>query len=286
MALVKRHIRLTFQLGSGDFGDGKGDTFTVEGLRAIVNISKAGLVMAECNLRVFGMKLDTMNALSILGTNYNDVRNNTLTVEAGTDRAGLSVVFQGTIQEAWVDARNMPEVSFTAVARTGLIAALKPVPPTSYKGSIDVGLAMSGIATQMGLQFENSGVQGVISNPYLYGDLRTQATDLAAHIPCNLAIEPDKLAIWPQNGSRGNTAVRIAPDTGMIGYPIHTQTGFTVQTLFNSSIDYGTTIMVESAIAQANGSWTVYSVIHDLEAEVPGGKWFTTIDCHLFGLQI
>ena len=142
---------------------------------------------------------------------------------------------------------------------------------------------MAGLATQLGLQFENNGVQGVISDPYLHGTIRDQIADLAAHIPCNYVIEADKVAIWPLNGVRGGAVPIIAPDTGMVGYPLRTQNGFSVTTLFNASINFGGAIQVESAITQANGQWAVFSLTHDLEAEVPGGKWFTTIDCNLFG---
>lgn len=283
MALVKRHIRVSFTLGAGSFGDGKGDTFTVEGLRTSATIVRAGAIMAECNLRIMGMPLDIMNKLTILGSPLIDGRNNTITVEAGTSTTGLAVVFQGIIQEAWIDARNMPQVGFIVMARTGLIAALKPVPPTSYKGSIEIALAMSGIAGQLGLQFENGGVAGVIADPYLHGCLADQARDLAQAAHCNFVIDHDVLAIWPLDGVRKGAIPVISPDTGMVGYPLRTQTGFSVQSLFNPSINFGGAIQVESDITQANGAWAVYSLTHDLEAETPGGKWFTLIDCNLFG---
>jgi len=286
VSLTNRHIRLTFQLGEGDFGEaGDGDTFTVEGLRCSATIVKSGAIMAELTLRVMGMPLDVMNKLTILGSPLIDGRNNLVTVEAGTDLAGLSVVYRGIIREAWVDARNMPQVGFIVTASTGLLSALKPVPPTSYKGSIGVELAMAGLAEQLGLRFENSGVGGVVNDPYLAGTLRDQVRDLAAHIPCNWAIEDDTLAIWPTGGARQGEVPLIAPDTGMVGYPLRTQDGFSVQTMFNPSVAYGGPIRVESDITQANGYWTVYSLTHDLEAETPGGKWFTTVDCHLFGRE-
>jgi len=283
MALAKRRIKLKFQLGQGSFGEGGADTFEVEGLRVSASVVKAGAIMAELSLRVMGMPLDVMNKLTILGSPFIDGRQNLITVEAGTDAGGLAVVYEGVIREAWIDARNMPQVAFIVTASTGLIAALKPVAPTSYKGSIDVGLAMAGLAEQLQYNFENSGVQGVIADPYLHGCLRDQVRDLAGAIPCNWTLENRTLAIWPTGGARGGQVPLIAPDTGMIGYPLRTQDGFSVQTLFNPAIAFGGAVLVESDIKQANGKWTVFSVTHDLDAETPGGKWFTTVDCHLFG---
>ena len=288
MAFAKRIIRLTFQLSpdNGAF-DAKGnDTFTVEGLRTSVTVTKSGAIMNECGLRVFGMPLDVMNKLTILSAPLIDARaNNVLIVEAGNEEVGLSVIFQGTLQEAWIDARNMPQVAFIAVARTGLRQALEPIPPTSYKGTIGIALAMQGIATQSGLEFENNGVEGVTSNPYLHGTARDQIRDLAASAPCNYTIDGTKLIIWPLGGSRGGQIPIVAPETGMVGYPLRTQDGFSVTSLFNPSISFGGAIQVQSDITQAVGNWTVFNLVHDLEAETPGGKWFTNVDCHFFGLD-
>ena len=43
------------------------------------------------------------------------------------------------------------------------------------------------------------------------------------------------------------------------------------------------TVNGTSAVRAANGTWNVFNITHDLESETPGGKWFTTIDCSLFG---
>lgn len=280
----KRRIKLTIKLGLGSYGESGEDTVILSGYRCSATITKAGNVMAELSLRVFGLSLDIMNKLTILGAPPIDNRNNTITVEAGTDDDGLAVVYQGTIAEGWMDPNGMPDVAFVIMARTNGMAAFKPMPPTSYKGSVEIALAFQGFATQLGLRFENSGVSGVIANPYFHGELREQIRQLAETAHCAWTIDSNTLAVWVRDGSRsGDQIPIIAADTGMVGSPVRTQDGFTVKSLFNPSIQYGSSILVESLVTQANGIWAVFSLVHDLESEVPGGKWFTTIDCNLLG---
>ncbi len=285
MAFVKRHLTFKFQLGTGSFGAGGFDTFEISGLRASVNITKSGSVMSQADMRIFGMPLDVMDKLTILGNQLVDGRNNVVTVLAGDDNGGAAVVFEGIIREGWVDTRNAPQVAFIVSAFSGLLAALKPVPPVSYKGTVNVALVMSGIATQMGVLFENSGVNVQISNPYLHGTLREQMIQIGRAAPCNYTIDDGTLAIWPVGGARKGLVPVISPETGMQGYPMRTEAGVRVVTLFTPSITYGTTIEIRSDFGKANGRWNIYGLVHDLESETPGGKWSTALECNVFGSE-
>jgi hypothetical protein len=42
-------------------------------------------------------------------------------------------------------------------------------------------------------------------------------------------------------------------------------------------------MQITSSITPACGTWTVLKVEHDLEAETPGGKWFTTLEATTLG---
>jgi hypothetical protein len=73
----------------------------------------------------------------------------------------------------------------------------------------------------------------------------------------------------------------------MVGYPTHTQAGISVTVLFNRSIVFGGRVRLESELVPAIGdTWTPYMVTHDLEAEMPGGKWFTSFECNLLGQEV
>jgi hypothetical protein len=290
MALTHRRIDLTFQLGKGDFGEQGIDTVTLSGLKCSATISRAGGVsMTECSLRVFGMPLNVMNKLTVLNKlRYQDQRFNQVTVSAGDDKSGMSVVFVGVISEAWIDASAAPDVSFVVVAQTGLLDLVKPVPPTSYDGSVDVATVISGIAAQMvpPRQLENSGVSVRIANPYLVGTLIDQLRTVARAADINCIVDDSVVAIWPNGAARGARVPLISADTGMIGYPLTTQNGIQVSTLYDPSLAFGLQIHVQSSLTPANGGWTIASVTHDLETETPNGKWQTRVECGLLGQTV
>lgn len=287
MTFVKRRLSFKFELGEGAFGEDGSDTFEVEGVRASATIEKNGLVdNAQATLKIFGLPLSVMNKLTLLGKPLLAGRRNRVTVLAGDDNSGLAAVFSGTIQEAWVDGRNAPDVAFIAMAFSGIEPAMKPVPPVSYKGTVDAALVVSGIAQQAGYQFENNGVTAQIADPYLAGTALQQLQKISRAGDFNCTIDPTSpptVAIWPKDGARKSERLLFSPVSGLIGYPMRTENGIELQGLFNPSVVFGAEVEVQSMLTPANGGWTVHAVTHDLEAETPGGKWFTTLACHLFG---
>lgn len=284
MSYTRRFLDLTFTLGKGSFGADGSNTVEVKGLRAQASITKAGGVsMSQLQLRVMGMTLSDMNAISTLGKPLVDGRNNTVTVVARSEDSGPAVAFIGTISEAWVDMEGAPDGALMVQGFSGLIDALKPIAPSSFQGQADVANIMSGLAVQMGLTFENSGVTVQLANPYFPGTARTQVEACAAAADINWIIDDGRLAIWPKDGSRGGEIPLINATTGMVGYPAHTQNGIVVRTLYNPSITFGGQVQIESTLTPANGVWTVFAVAHELDAETPGGSWFTQLQCSVLG---
>ena len=287
MTLLRRKIDLSFTLGTGSFGESGADTVEISGLRTSATITKSGGVsMSQLELRVWGMPLDTMQKLTVLNKlAYAQERANNVTVRAGDDENGMGVVFTGTIKEAWADASNPPDVEFTVSAFTGGLDAVRPVAPTSYNGPVAVDVALSSIAAQMvpPRTLENSGVQTILDSPYLPGTLRDQALAVARAARCDMLIDDNVIAIWPSGQARGGLSLDISPETGLVGYPQFTQNGIALTTLYTPSLVFGQKIKVTSGLGAANGEWQVAAVQHSLDAEIPGGQWFTRIECGLLG---
>lgn len=287
MTLTVRKINLSFTLGQGSFGQDGSDTVEVTGLRTSCAITKAGgASMSTLELRVWGMPLDVMQKLTVLNKlAYEQERSNSVTVTAGDDQTGMGIVFTGTIKEAWADASNPPEVAFIVSAFSGGLDAVRPVAPTSYNGSVAVDVLMSSIAAQMvpPRTLENSGVQTILESPYLPGTLRDQALAVARAARCNMLIDEQVLAIWPLGQTREGLTLALSPESGLVGYPQFTQNGIALTVLFTPSLTFGQRIDVTSPLGAANGSWTVAAVQHNLDAELPGGQWFTRVECGLLG---
>jgi hypothetical protein len=289
MSFVKRRIEVTFTLANDPasnepktFTESGTNTVTVKGLRVSATIVKAGgPAMATMQMQIYGLTLSLMNQLSTLGVVIQLVPRNVVTVTAGDDETGLATVFVGNITEAWADFQSAPDVPFHVNAHTLSAAAVIPASPSSFAGSTDVTTIMSGLATQMGLSFENNGVTATLANPYFYGSARDQALACvrAAGISWNGG-DNGVLAIWPRNGARGGAVPLVSPQTGMIGYPSFTAYGIALKTVFHRSIGFGAKIRVESSLKPACRTWAVYDLGHRLESLVIGGAWESIIKAY------
>lgn len=273
-------INATFQLGKGSFGNSGFNTVKLSGLRASASVVEAGgPSMGQLQLRVWGMTLSQMNDLTTVGILPTEQRRNNVVVEAGDAESGMAVVFSGTIKEAWADFESMPDVAFHVTAFAGLEGALAPVRPTSIRGSADVATIMKGLATQMGMTFENNNVNVKLADPYFPGTARDQVQRCAYAAGINFLITNNTLCIWNRGQSRGTQIPLIGPSSGMVLYPTYTATGLVVKIFYNKSVNFGGTVQIQSSLQKACGKWVIYSLAHNLDSEVPGGNWFTQFEC-------
>lgn len=280
---VQRLISMSVKLAAGKAPfPGGNNQATFEGLRIIAHCTKmATPSLGMLSLQVYGMDLDTMNQLSTLGIAYQQVPGNTITLLAGDSSApnSLATVFIGTIYNAWADFSGAPDVAFHIEAQTLGLQSVTTTNPTSISGSADVGQIMSGLAGQIGATFENNGVNAKLSNPYFYGSPRTQIAACAKAAGCDWVVDNNVLAIMPKAQPRNGSPIVISPNTIQEGYPTFTQFGIKVKILFNPNIKYRDQIQIkDSQVTPANGSWTVYTLDHDIASRTPGGPWFTMIE--------
>lgn len=279
MALIRRTLEASISLaetGASFKNTGGADTVTLSGLRMSARINKAGGYSdSTMDLTIYGMTKDVMNRLSTLGMQINLVPKNGITLSAGDDN-GVATVFVGYIIAAYIDFRGAPNVGFHITAHT--MAPAKPAKASSFKGATSVSTIMSGLAAQMGLKFENSGVDVMLQSPYFSGDAKTQARAVVEHANINWnSGDNGVLAIWPKNGKRGDQAPLISPSTGMIGYPTYDAYGIVLRTVFNPAVGLGGQVVVESDLQPASGTWNVYSIDLLLDAQVPHGSWEMSI---------
>lgn len=287
MILNQKKIDIVLNYGTGPDGLGEPRQVKLSGHRVSVSTSLAGGAgMSQAQVRIFGLTLSMMNQLSTVGLLPTAIRRNTITVLAGDDATSMAQVFQGTIQAAWADMTQAPEVSFNITGLGGLIEALMPIAPSSFPGSVDAADVLAGLADQMNLTFENNGVSVILSKPYFPGSARAQAQACADAAKIEWVIDNGVLAIWPRGSVRKGLVALISPTTGMIGYPTYTATGIIVKTLFNPNFRFGAQVQVESSLTPACGTWQAVTLNHDLEANTPGGKWFTQLQLAAIGYVV
>lgn len=257
-----------------------GGNFTHTGLRSSCEIVGAGgSSMGQATITIYGLTLSDMNALTTFGTQALLVSKNSIRVEAG-DQNGMSKIFGGTIAAAFVDASSMPEVAFRLTAFAGLYGAVQKSEPTSVPGNGDVATIAGQLAEKMGLTFENNNVNVKLSNVYLPSNYQEQMSQLAEHADIQWTIDDGVLAIWPSGKSRQTVSGSnlLSKDTGMVGYPAFGPGIVIVTTIFNPSLKYGGTFVVQSELTPANGTWNITYVSHRLESKTQHGQWFTEVN--------
>ena len=280
MSFTQKRLTANISLANGNFGGG-GNSISLSGLRMSAVIDVAGGVSSgTMELAIYGLPLQTMNQLSTVGTQLDQQNKNTISLHAGDENNQPGeLAFSGKIFNAYVDAQNMPQVCFRIVGMPGGgIDAVKPVDPISKSGTQDVAQLMSGIAGQMGLQFENNGVNVKLRNPYYSGSAWTQATRLARHANIEMVVEKGTLAITPAGQPRQGGAILLSPQTGMVGYPAFRQAAVIVRTIFNPDIKVNGQCTVQSDLTPANGTWFVYHYIAELDCLMPHGRWFQIVE--------
>lgn len=269
----------TGQTTQPTFAESGGSEVVITDRRMSATIRRAGgFSQGQMHLRIFGLSLSLMNQLSTLGKLPLAGRNNAVTVLAGDDVNGMAIVYIGTIANAWANFQGVPDVTFEIAALAGLYGALAPVPPASYGGSASVAVIMSSLAAQLNRTFKNDGVDAVLSNPYLPGTLLDQVQACARAAGIEYDDDGQTLTIWPKGGNKNGLVPLLSPATGLVGYPAFTQSGISLTTLFNPSVTFGGLVKVESSLQPAVGTWRVYNLAHQLDADMPDGQWFTHIE--------
>ncbi len=279
-----KKIDVTFTKGpkAGTFTESGTDTVKLSGLRVSATVIRAGGdYLGALEMRIWGLTLSKMNDLATLGYTLNanqELLHNTILVEAGDDETGTAIVFYGTIYAAWSDFMGMPDNPFHVMAQVGMWDKLKPVPPTSYRGLVDVATILSGLASLTGRTFTNNGVTAQVENPYYPGTAVEQINRICAHANIDHSLDhpaPLSLVIWPKGGVRDGAIPLISRDTGMVGYPTFTGDGLMVTCYFNAALAYGQKVKIQSDLAAANKEMVILTLAHTLEAEIPRGHWIS-----------
>lgn len=278
-----RKIDVEFTLGTGDFGAAGQNRLTISGARVYAHVQNvvAPHMSADLSLRIYGMTLDHINAISVAGLLW-AARENRIKVDAGDEVSGMTTVFDGLIYEAYpnfdgdADSRH-----FYVVGIASRIAQLKPVPASSYPGSVPAAQVIETLAKQAGFTLKNDGVTAVLASPYFWGTAwqQIQAAVRAANCYAGLDSVSKTLTIWPKDAAPGDVTVTVSKETGMIGYPRFQDVQVIVRTMFNPifNLSPGTSVSVKSDLKAADGKIRLTFISHELSSQMPGGPWETLL---------
>jgi hypothetical protein len=208
------------------------------------------------------------------------LKRNRIEVFAGEAGGRLSLVFGGEITNSVPDFNAAPSPVLNIEAITAAYPALKPAAPLSVNGTQPAASLCESFAKEAGFTFRNEGVTASVENCVINGDPISKMEWVAGAVGADLIFDDDEVALVPADGTRGavSAVTVINPNTGEIGYPSFDNMGIKCRTLFRPDLRIAGVCRIESRLPRATGNWKIYSLEHDLSANVPGGgAWFTNL---------
>lgn len=303
MTFVQRRLEFTIKLAQSGtdkphtFPDGT-DTVRLRLHRATVRIQNSGgAAGSSAQVSIWGMTPSLMNSLSTLGMVVSQIPRDVITISAGDSQEGMSIIFVGTIMQAYGEYNTAPDVPFRFECLSGGAELAILYESTSYPGATSVAKILQTIAEKNGWQFENNGVDATIASPVLKGSALDQVRGVADAARINFYLINNTLIIVPRNKPRQGTPVPLiapAPDGQMIGYPAYTQQGILVRTVFDKRLAMGGLFKLKTSLAQSktspvgvignkDGTWLVQKLDLALDEQVPKGQWMSVV--HAFNPQ-
>lgn len=274
----QKSLRVTLLLNEKNpaFDKEGNNTIVFEGLRVIAQIQSGnGSVSPFAKIQIFNLNLNAINQLTKIKWNTDrEGKFNFVKLEANIN-GEYSTVYEGTIHFAYPNFGSVPDVVLTIDSSIAMNHQINAVAPTSYKGEVDVAQAINALCQQMGMRFENNGVNAKVSNPYLPQTALEQVRALCTATNTSLYMDLNTIAITPQGKAREVQIPVISPQSGLIGYPTPLmQGGVTFSCLYDPLLKFGGLVEIQNSLIEAaNGRWIIQGLSLSLESGVPNGKW-------------
>ena len=274
----QKSLRVTLLLNEKNpaFDKEGNNTIVFEGLRVIAQIQSGnGSVSPFAKIQIFNLNLNAINQLTKIKWNTDrEGKFNFVKLEANI-KGEYSTVYEGTIHFAYPNFGSVPDVVLTIDSSIAMNHQINAVAPTSYKGEVDVAQAINALCQQMGMRFENNGVNAKVNNPYLPQTALEQVRALCTATNTSLYMDLNTIAITPQGKAREVQIPVISPQSGLIGYPTPLmQGGVTFSCLYDPLLKFGGLVEIQNSLIEAaNGRWIIRGLSLSLESGVPNGKW-------------
>ena len=305
----KRRLKIKFELSEGSF-DGNPENNSVEfsGLRVLADIKVTAGGIAQANIVVFGLAQSIMETLTLVQgwLAPNSLKPNTVALYSVDDVGVESLVFDGTIFQAIADYNGAPNVPLHIMARKMYPMQLVTPDPLSFPGATKVSDIFQGIVDAANSKIADSGKHFTLEN----NNVTTSLVDvsLSGSIVDMLNKVADQAGIiWLPDGNtivlsvkgiaRATVpALELSAENGLIGYPVTTPSGVLIRALYTPYYRPLGTIKLKSLAVKlravqpeqqtTNGSayylteanFTISTVQHKLQSEMPGGLWQTEME--------
>lgn len=279
---TEKQLRFTFTLATNAKFQGNNNTLQIEGLRAIADINFPGPPsFPTANVRIYGMKLSDMQALTGLTFQVLTYKRNSILIESN-DGSGWTTVFAGQLVTSVIDFAGMPEVALQITAQTLGYDLLNPATPSAFPASASVANVIKTIALKMSKDFDNVGVTAVFPGATYFAGTPAEQLRTAAK-KAGIAYYLDKpgiVEIGIPGAPRNVPKAVLSPELkNLVGYPsLDSVNLIGVTAVYNPSLRFGAPLQIkDSQQLAANGDWVIYDCTHNLSSLLPDGPWFTRL---------
>ena len=283
VSFVKRRLRVQITLSKGQFKNGEGNSIIIDDLGISAKIEKTGLPdFGKASVEITGLSLDVMSQLSTLAMHPLFVRRNYINIFAGDDYNGFTQIFAGSITSASADFNSVPEVKFKIEARIGFYGSVTAQSPNAISGSMPVSTFIKNQAEKAGFTFENQGeISTQIKNCVFTGSPIEQAIQASKQVGAELVIDDNKMILIGNGGKVKGTVPVLSATSGMLGYPVMTQSGIEVKAIFNPDFRFAGIIEIKSVVPKVSGQWRIIKLSHSLTSNLPNaGDWTSSITAY------
>lgn len=281
MSFAQKRLRAVFIRSSGSFAGSDSNTIAYENLRmSAVIADTTGFYQGTLDLLIWGLKpADMADLFWIIGSPIRVHPQDYIQLWAG-EGSTLSMAWAGQVTTAQPDYSAMPDVPLHVSAQVAGDIALQPAAAMTFPGGKPVEEIMQTLAGAAGLTLQNNGVAGpTLSDQTLRGAALEQIDRAARAAGIDYKIENGNLIIWPRGGARQGDVPVIEPGSGLIGYPERNPIGVNFRCEWSPLIRGGGLVELRTSALtpQTAGRWRMLMIEHHLEAEVPGGAWFSDV---------
>lgn len=264
-------------------------TYTFEQHRMRIQVRQGGKQFGNAVMKVFGVPLATMNQIARLWLEtLTPINTDTVKINVW-DGVGFVPFFSGIITWSAVNASAMPQIALDIEANAAMEGMNTTASPYANAGPVSLQEALAAVANPAGLSvdYAKTAPQYQMTQVRAAGTPVEQIGALLGQYPAlTWFINLQRLIVRGALAPIDDDAVRIAADTGMVGYPVYSTSGLQVSTLFDARIRPGIALDVETEFDFVNRTKWVSSVLaHTLDVNMPGGQWMTQIAANSFGLK-
>ena len=280
----KRSIDVLFSIVSGS-PDGQPRQISFSGLRVSARIRYEAGAYNMADIQIYGLSQDFMRQLIAIysyGWTGNSFVNNRIALRY-TDETNVTI-FEGGIVSALIDYNTAPEVPFSILASATYKEQMEVPGGMSFPGTVAVETIIRQILNKSHEKaFENKGVDTVLTDESVNGSVMDMIDQVCRHADIDYWMQNNTLIIAPKGATdKSTTPIELTPETGLVGWPVLTQYGCNALALFSPDyVAMRTVKLACPALFDGTRLFSINGLTHEVDSEVPGGRWHTRLRLYL-----